>query len=214
MHLEAGGGVLGGDVGDEVAHAAGVTPLVVVPGDELDEVGAQLDSGVGVEDRGGMAADEVGGDDEFVSVVNDALVLALRGGLDDLLDLIIGSTLLKADNEIDDGDIESGDTEREAPIQRRLVCLAVIFFLAEHIRELSVERGDDLSDGLGGTGRRGDDVGSDGTATTPVLHRRAIDGTLGGGRRVDSGHKTLNDTKVVVDDLCEGSQTVGGAGSV
>ncbi len=50
MHLEAGGGVLGGDVGDEVAHAAGVTPLVVVPGDELDEVGAQLDSGVGVED--------------------------------------------------------------------------------------------------------------------------------------------------------------------
>ncbi len=79
-----------------------------------------------------MAADEVGGDDEFVSVVNDALVLALRGGLDDLLDLIIGSTLLKADNEIDDGDIESGDTERETAIQRRLACFAGGFFGRAH----------------------------------------------------------------------------------
>lgn len=116
MRLEAGGGVLGRDVVDEVAHAAGVAPLVVVPGDELNEVGAQLDSGVGVEDRGGMAADEIGGDDELVGVVDDSLVLALGGGLDDGLDLLVGGALLKADNEINDGDIESGDTERETPI--------------------------------------------------------------------------------------------------
>ena len=31
---------------------------------------------------------------------------------------------------------------------------------------------------------------------------------------MDRGHEALNNTKVVVDDLCEGSQTVGSAGRV
>ena len=35
---------------DEIADTAGVTPLIVVPGDELDEVGAELDASLGVED--------------------------------------------------------------------------------------------------------------------------------------------------------------------
>lgn len=36
-----------------------------------------------------------------------------------------------------------------------------------------------------------------------------IDGLLGGGGRVNSGHETLNDTELVVDDLSEGSKAVG-----
>lgn len=39
-----------GDVGNEVKDTAGVTPLVVVPGDQLDEVLVQGDTGLGVED--------------------------------------------------------------------------------------------------------------------------------------------------------------------
>lgn len=38
-----------------------------------------------------------------------------------------------------------------------------------HSSELAVQGGDDLSDGLGGSGAGGDDVGSRTTSSTPVL---------------------------------------------
>ena len=37
-------------VRNEVEHFVGITPLVVIPGDELDEVVVQADAGPGVED--------------------------------------------------------------------------------------------------------------------------------------------------------------------
>ena len=100
-------------VDEEVADTAGVAPLVVVPRDELDEVGVELDSGVGVEDGRVLVADEVGGDNLLVGVADDALVFALSGGLDGGLDVVVGGRLLEADDEIDDGDVEGGDTEGE-----------------------------------------------------------------------------------------------------
>lgn len=52
--------VLLGSVHEKVADPLGVSPLVVVPGDELDKVLVQLDAGAGVKDRGGLVANEVG----------------------------------------------------------------------------------------------------------------------------------------------------------
>ena len=42
----------------------------------------------------------------------------------------------------------------------------------------------------------------------------SVDGLLGGSGGVDSGHQTLDDTVVVVDDLGERGQAVGCAGCV
>lgn len=112
------GTVLLGGVGQEIDDTAGVTPLVVVPGDQLHEVGAELDTGVGVEDRGVLVAGEVGGDDLLVGVAEDTLVGGLGGLLDGGLDLLVGRALLKTDDEIDDGDIESGDTEGETTMRK------------------------------------------------------------------------------------------------
>ena len=84
----------------------------------------------------------------------------------------------------------------------------------KHIRELAVEGRNNLSDGLGGTSGGGDDVVADGTTATPVLVGGTIDGLLGSSGSVDSGHETLNDTELVVDDLSKGSKTVGCARSV
>ena len=86
--------------------------------------------------------------------------------------------------------------------------------MAEHIRELSVERGDDLSDGLGGTSRGRNDVGRGRSATSPVLSRGSIDSLLGGSGSVDGSHETFDETELVVDDLGNRGETVGGAGSV
>ena len=89
-------------VREEVADTAGVAPLVVVPGDELDEVLVERDAGLRVEDRRVVVAEEVGRDDLVVGVADDALVRRLGRLLDRLLDLVVGRALLEADDEVDD----------------------------------------------------------------------------------------------------------------
>lgn len=125
--------------------------------------------------------------------------LTLQGAvgslLDGGLDLLVRGTLLKAAGQVDNRDVGGGHTHR-------------------HAGELSVKGGDDLADSLGGAGGAGDDVLGGATASAPVLGRGTVDGLLGGSVGVDGGHETLNDAKLVVDDLGEGSQAVGGARSV
>jgi len=65
-------------------------------------------------------ADEVGGDDLILTVLEDTLVFTLSSLLDGGLDLVVTGSLLGADNEIDDGDIESGDTEGKSAVDNRL----------------------------------------------------------------------------------------------
>ena len=105
--------VLLGDVRQQVADAARVAPLVVVPRDKLDKVAVQSDTGLSVEDGRVLVAGKVGGDNLLLSVAEDALVGGLGSLLDDSLDLVVGGALLEADDKIDDRDIERGDTEGE-----------------------------------------------------------------------------------------------------
>ena len=173
----------------------GVTPLVVVPGDQLDEVGVQGNTGLGVEDGGVVVTVAVSGDNVLINVAEDTLELVLGGGLDGGLDLLVGSGLLEAAGQVDNGDVGGGDTHG-------------------HTGQLAVQGGDDLADSLGGTGGGGDDVLGRSAATTPVLAGGTVNGLLGSGVGVDGGHETLNETVLVVDDLGEGSQAVGGARGV
>lgn len=172
-----------------------VTPLVVVPRNELNKVVVERDTGGSVEDGRVRVADEVLRDNSVLSVAEDALKLVLGSTLDLGLDLIVRSTLLETSGKVNHRDVGGGDTE-------------------SHTGQLAVEAGDDLADGLGGTGGRGDDVSRGSTASTPVLSRGTVDGLLGGSGSVDGGHETLDDTELVVDDLGKGSKAVGGAGSV
>jgi len=187
--------VLAGNVDEQVDDPLGVTPFVVVPGDELDEVLVQGDTSLGIEDGGVWVTDEISGDELIVGEGEHTLHGTVSSLLDGLLDFVIGSGLLETDDEIDNGDIRKGDTER-------------------HTGELAVEAGNNLSDSLGSTSRRRNDVGGSTTPTTPVLVGRTIDGLLGGSGSMDSGHETLNDAEVVMDDLCEGSKAVGCARGV
>lgn len=123
------------------------------------------------------------------------LELAVGSVLDGLLDLVVRGTLLDTAGEVDNGDVGGRHTHG-------------------HTGELAVEGRDDLADGLGGTGGGGDDVLGRSTATTPVLGGGSVDNLLGSSVRVDGGHETLDDTELVVDDLGEGSQAVGGARGV
>ena len=123
------------------------------------------------------------------------LVLSVRGLLHGLLDLVVGCSLLDAAGQVDDRDVAGRHTHG-------------------HTRELAIQAWDDLADRLGRTGRGWDDVLGGCTATTPILAGWAVDGLLRGGVGVDGGHQTLNQPVLVVDDLGEWCETVGGARGV
>lgn len=173
----------------------GVAPLVVVPGNQLDEVGVQGNTGLGIEDGRVVITVQVGGDNVVLGVAQDTLELTLGGGLDSGLDVLVGGGLLDAAGQVDNGDVGGRHTHG-------------------HTSELAVKGGDNLADSLGGTGGGGDDVLGRSAATTPVLSGGTVDGLLGSGIGVDGGHQTLNEAVLVVDNLGEGSQAVGGARSV
>src|SRR5688572_30800069 len=142
------GGIDLGNVGKEIEDTAGVTPLVVVPGDKLDEVVVERDTGLGIEDGGVGVAVHVAGDNIVLSVSEDALEGTVSSLLDGVLDLLVGSALLNAGSQVDNGDVGGGDTHG-------------------HASELAVEVGDNLADSLGGTGAGGNDVLGGTTATAP-----------------------------------------------
>jgi hypothetical protein len=103
--------ILLGNVLDKVAYTTRVTPFIIVPSDEFDKVGVQLDSSIGIKDGRSSVAYEIGGNESVISVLDDALVFAFSSLLDDVLDFLVGGTLLSANHEVDDGNINSGNTE-------------------------------------------------------------------------------------------------------
>lgn len=107
-----------GNVADKIAYTTRVTPFVIVPSDELDEVLVQLDSSIGIKDGRSSVTDEIGRNDAVLSVLEDALVFAFRGLLDGIFDFLVGSSFLKANDKIDDGNIKSGNTEWETAVRR------------------------------------------------------------------------------------------------
>jgi len=123
------GGIDFSDVGQEVEDTAGVGPLVVVPADELDEVGVQGDAGLDVEDGGVFVAEQVAGDDVVASVSEDTFEVTIGSLLDGLCDLIVRGALLEADGQVDNGDVGGRDADG-------------------HASELAVEGRDDLANGL------------------------------------------------------------------
>ena len=136
---------------DEVQHSVGVAGLVVVPGHQLHEVVRERDAGLGVEDGGAGVGHEVRGDHGVLGVAQDALHLALGGGLHGGGDLRVLGALLQHHGQVYHGHVGGGHAEG-------------------HAGELAVQGRDDLAHGLGGAGGRGDHVHAHGTtAASPVL---------------------------------------------
>merc|ERR1740117_1828297 len=178
--------------GDQVDEAGGVAPLVVVPRHELDEGRGEHDARAGVEGGRVGGADEVRRDDGVLGVADDALGVRLRRELDLGADRLVGGLLLELDDEVDDRHVDGRHAEG-------------------HAGQLARHDGVRLGDGLGGTGRRRDDVDAGGAARAPVALHRAVNGQLRGGRGVDGGHQALLDAELLVDDLDKRGQAVGRA---
>ena len=135
---------------EEIKNAAGIAPFIVVPRDKLDEVVIQRDTSLGIEDRRGWVATDIGRDNVIFGVRENALELTLSGLLDGCLDLVVGGTLFDPASQVDDRDVGSGNAHG-------------------HAGELAIEAGNDLADRFSGTSATGNDVLRSSAATTPIL---------------------------------------------
>lgn len=140
---------------------------------------------------------EVLRNDFLVGVSENSLEFILRSLLHGITESSVGCSLLELDGEIDNGDVDGGDTEG-------------------HAGELSLEFGENETDGLSGTSRRGNDVGRSSSSSSPVFATLggSIDNQLGSSRGMDCGHETFEDTELIVEDLSDGSKAVGSARSI
>ena len=184
------------DVAEKVDTAVAVAPLVVVPTDEFKESFIQAHTRGGVENTGGRAVNEVGGNNFIGGVEEDALEISLRSFLHGLADFLVGSVFGGADGEIDDTDGGRGNAEG-------------------HAREFALDFRANEADGFGGTGGGRDDVNGGRSSAFPILTGWTIDRFLGCGVAVDGGHESFFHTESLFEkNMNEGGETVGRTGSV
>src|SRR5690606_32163866 len=124
---------------DQVDDPVRVAPLVVVPGEDLDQVAAEHLGAAGVEDRGVRVSDHVGGDDVVLGVLDDPPERAIGRRLHRGVHLLDRHVLVQFHHEVDDGAIGHGHPHCEAV-------------------ETALQAGEHLAHRLGGAGGGGDDV--------------------------------------------------------
>lgn len=204
---------------NQVDDSGGISELVVVPRNEFDELIVEGNAGLGVENRGVTASDEIRGNHLVFGVPQNAFHGSVSGFLDFGFDGVVGSGLgqsetdetgveklcegrwrgrllrNKPDGEVDDGNVVDRHPER-------------------HSREFSVQGRNDFTHGFGGSGRGGYDVLSGPATVSPKLPGRAVDGFLSGRYGVHGRHETLDDAEIVVYDFGKRGKAVSRAGGV
>src|SRR2546427_2262045 len=184
---------LRGDELGDVGEAARVTPLVVVPRDDLDHV-SEDDRVHRADDRGMRVPLEIARHERFLGVIHDSLERSLRRALERRVHLVLGHLTLQRCGEVDNRD------------RRRR-------YAEGHTGEAALQLRNDQRNGARGTCLGGHDV----------LRRRACVSWIAGDRieqsltqrlRMDRGEETLLDSELVVQHFRDRSQAVRGAGRV
>ncbi len=187
-----------GLLGNDASHfedLVGVSPFVVIPGADFDKGLVKLDTGFDVEDGGAGIAAEVGGDDRFVGVTEDAFEFAFGSFLHGSADFFIAGFGVELAGEVNERNVGGRNADG-------------------HTGQFAVEFGQNLADSLRSTGGGRNHVFEDSASASPVLLGGTVNGLLGGCGSVDGGHETALDAELVVEDLGDRSKAVRGAGSV
>ena len=180
---------------DEVTNAVAVTPFVVVPADQLEELAVQFNTAPFVEDRRRLAVDKVAAHDFVFGVFQDTLQVGFAGLLHRGGDFGVAGFLRGLHGQVDDRDGRYRNAQ-------------------SHAGQLALHFGADQSHSLRSAGGDGDDALSGSTATLPVLLARAVDRLLGRGISMNGGHQTFVDAEFLQQDVNDGGQAVRRARSV
>mmetsp|Transcript_3719 Transcript_3719/g.4151 ORF Transcript_3719/g.4151 Transcript_3719/m.4151 type:complete len:392 (+) Transcript_3719:109-1284(+) len=197
--LERVGGTSGSHVGSndlgQVDNTLAVAPLVVIPSNHLHHI-ISHDHGQGAVHCGrNISHTEVAGHQGVHGDIKDSLHWALARLNESSVNLLDSdSLLLHVHNKVDDGNVRGGDTEGNTV-------------------QLALELRENKSHGLGSSGGGGNNVEGSGTGTAKIAVG-GIEKPLVTGVGVGGGHGSLDDSELVVKNLGERGQAVGGARSV
>ena len=181
---------------DEVNELIGITPLIIIPSNELYEMIVEHNARVCIEDGSSLIMIEIGGNNCILGVADDAgEFFALACRLHCCLDLIIGGGLFKYAGEVNNGNIYGGHTHA-------------------HTGKLAVKGRNNLAYGLCCAGAAGNNVMSCCTAAAPILTGSTVNGELSCGDGVNGGHETFLDAEIIIDDLCKRCKAVRGAACI
>src|SRR2546426_12564060 len=181
---------LGRDERGNVREPARVTPLVVVPGDDLDHI-AERDRVDAAHDRGVLVALQVARDERLLGVVHDPLERSLRRALERGIHLLLRDLALQHRCEVDDRDGRRRDAEG-------------------HAGEAALELRDHQRDRARSAGLAGNDV-LRGRTRIAGIRRDGIEEPLREGLRMDRREEALLDAELVVQYLRDGREAVRGA---
>src|SRR2546425_2092235 len=188
--LAAGGdrlAQLGCDERGDVGEAAGVAPLVVVPGDDLHHI-AEHDRVDAAHDRRVLVTLEIARDERLLGVIHDPLERPLRSALERGVHLLLRDITLEHRREVDDRDGRRRDAEG-------------------HPGEAALELRDDERDGARRAGLRRHDVLRR-RARVAGIRRDGIEESLREGLRVDRREEPLVDAELVVEHFRDGREPV------
>lgn len=99
----------GRGVDSQVDQTVGVSPLVVIPRNDLVEVVVEEDAGFGIDSGGGRVVNEVAGNDLVFGVSKNTLHLAFSGFLEGTKDFILAGGLFGSEGQVDKGNIGGRD---------------------------------------------------------------------------------------------------------
>ena len=103
-----------GDFSDQVDHPAGISPFVVVPGEDLDHVAVSHLGEGRVDDAGMGIGHEVDGDEGIRFILHDTLQFPFGCGPESGIDLIRRCVFFKDGHEVDNGHVGSGYADGDA----------------------------------------------------------------------------------------------------
>src|SRR5205823_5565112 len=103
-----------GDEGCEIGDAAGVAPLVVVPGEDLDHRATYDHRRETIDDRRMRIAPQIGRDQGLLAVIQNTLKRAGRCCLKGVVYFVFGGLSPYSGHEVDDGDGDGGNTQGHA----------------------------------------------------------------------------------------------------
>lgn len=98
-----------GGVDGQVNQAVGVSPLVIIPRNDLVEVVVEEDAGTGINSGGGAVVNKITRNNFILSVCKDTLHIALSGFLESTKDFVLSGSLFGAEGQIDERNIGGRD---------------------------------------------------------------------------------------------------------
>src|SRR6202790_1014352 len=179
---------------DEVAAAAGIAPLVVVPGQDFDAAVTDDFGVAGVDDGRVRIAFEIGGDEFFFRVREDSFHGAVGRGFQRGIDGLDGRGLFHKNGKVDDANVRRRHTHGVAI-------------------ELALQLWNGEMQGLRGCSRTGNHVDGGRAGAAKILVRQ-IEKLLIVRVGVNSSHGAAVNAEGVLQNLCDRGEAICGARGV